>query len=110
MNTDPSSWSFASFAEWLRRVESHLRENGFQVDLQETSDDPSIRMRVEGNSLLGEISVGGSSISFQDVVSLESGDWLFASYGTFLKGQPYEIAMGTFLSYFFPADCHDLPS
>ena len=100
--TNESHWSFPLFSEWLKRVGNHLRECGFQVDLQETPDDPSIRMRVEGNLLLGEIIVEGSSISVQEVASLESGDWLFASYGAIPKDQPYDIAIGPFLSYFLP--------
>jgi len=101
MSTESFSWSLTSFSKWLRQVGDRLRESGFQVDVQETSEfTPSIRMRVEGKQLLGELIVWDTSISYQGVGSLESGDWLFESDGTFLKGKPYETALGTFLSYF----------
>jgi hypothetical protein len=72
------SWSFYTFSAWLNAKAESFREKGLIVDLQAQDEiRPSIRLRVEASSQLGELIVWSDGAAQEMVVDLGTGDFIY---------------------------------
>lgn len=72
-----AQWSFEMFTDWLTDKAHMLRERGYIVELQLNDHErSSIRLRVESNTRVGELTVWNDGMSHEAVVDLPSGDFI----------------------------------
>jgi hypothetical protein len=72
------NWSFFSFSAWLKSKAESCREEGMVVDLQVQDEiRPSIRLRIEVSSQLGELTVWSDGIAQEMIVDLGTGEFIY---------------------------------
>ncbi len=89
---------YTSVRLWLNQQAVLFRERGYLVEFQ--LPVASIRLRVEGGGLIGEILVWETMMADVYVAELENGSFLYENWGMKIGAKPLEDEFSAFLGYF----------
>lgn len=94
-------WSFDSFVQQMRSEGEALAHNRASVEIEVQQDmRPSVRLRVEHNGCLGELTAWEGGTAHVAVVDLRSGDFVLERDAVDLGDESSELTLRLFFNYF----------
>ncbi len=93
-----AQYDYSTTLVWLNKMAIVLGEKGYLVAIQHTTG--SLRLRIEGFELIGELLVWDTMLAVEIVAQLGSGMFLFESYGRTIGLYPPEEELNAFFGYF----------
>jgi hypothetical protein len=88
---------FDDFTSWLSKISDHLHSEGFMVQIQKTeAGTPTIRMRVESNVRIGELTAWSTGAVHQLVIDLNSGEIILERDGNTTLSNP-DVEFSSFI-------------